>query len=269
MAKPVLFTDLDGTLLDVETYSPGPAAQEVRRLVEAQVPIVFCSAKTRAEQEAIRHELAIPDPFIVENGGAIFVPDGYFADMPPDALQTEGYLVIEIGIPYLAIRDRLRQAARQAGIEVRGYGDMGLEEVAELIGLDPEAAARAKKREYDESFVITSAGHEEEERLRRHAAELGLNIFHGGRMLDAMGPNDKGKAVKILVGLFERNWGPIQSIGIGDSPNDIPMLQVVETPVLVQRPDGMWAEVMVDGLQRIEGVGPIGWQRAVKTLLEV
>jgi len=76
--KPVIFTDLDGTLLELETYSYAKALPSINYLRKKGIPIVFCSAKTRAEQEVYRKELQINDPFIVENGGAVFVFQGYF-----------------------------------------------------------------------------------------------------------------------------------------------------------------------------------------------
>lgn len=70
----VVFTDLDGTLLDHHTYSWQPAAPTVERLKRLGVPLVLASSKTRAEMVALRHELGIADPFVVENGAAIYVP---------------------------------------------------------------------------------------------------------------------------------------------------------------------------------------------------
>jgi predicted mannosyl-3-phosphoglycerate phosphatase (HAD superfamily) len=86
MSHPVIFTDIDGTLLELETYSYAASADAVARLVQAGVPVVLCSSKTRAEQEPLRHALNIADPFIVENGSAIIAPPGYFDfDLDGDA----------------------------------------------------------------------------------------------------------------------------------------------------------------------------------------
>ena len=74
----VIFTDLDGTLLDRQTYSWEQAASAINWVKERRIPLVFCSSKTRVEQEVIQAELNIAEPFIVENGSAIFFPEGYF-----------------------------------------------------------------------------------------------------------------------------------------------------------------------------------------------
>src|SRR2546423_300740 len=70
----VVFTDLDGTLLDAETYRYDAARQGLDRLREHAIPLIICTSKTRAEVEPLRNELGNTDPFIVENGGALYVP---------------------------------------------------------------------------------------------------------------------------------------------------------------------------------------------------
>lgn len=266
MSKLVVFTDLDGTLLDPATYSYQKALPYIERLRQKRIPIVFCSAKTRAEQEVYRCELGIPDPFIVENGGAIFIPQGYFPfNFDCDRIQG-GYHVIELGISYSEIRRILEQIRAKVGLDFKGFGDMSAEEVAEDAGLDLEAARRAKLREYDETLKL-AATPEEVEKLLKAIKEAGLNCAHGGRYLDVMGANDKGRAVGILGDLFSRKLGQIETVGIGDSLNDLPMLAAVDIPILVQKPAGRWEEMDLPRLGRIEGIGPEGWNRAIERII--
>ena len=53
---------------------------------------------------------------------------------------------------------------------------------------------------------------------------------------------------------------------IGDSPNDASMLEVVDLPFLVQRPDESWADMDIPGMRRVEGVGPAGFSVVVQLL---
>ena len=83
----LVFTDLDGTLLDHESYSFEPALPALAVLKEKNIPLVLCTSKTRAEIELFRIQLKNIHPFISENGGAIFVPKGnYF----PQSLTLPG-----------------------------------------------------------------------------------------------------------------------------------------------------------------------------------
>ena len=55
----LIFTDLDGTLLDIHTYDWQPAAAWLERLQDKQVPVILCSSKTAAEMLDIQQELGL------------------------------------------------------------------------------------------------------------------------------------------------------------------------------------------------------------------
>jgi mannosyl-3-phosphoglycerate phosphatase len=266
-SKPVIFTDLDGTLLELETYSYAKALPSINYLRKQGIPIVFCSAKTRAEQEVYRKELQIGDPFIVENGGAVFVSQGYFPFDFEYHKVTDDYQVIELGIPYQQIRRVLSQVRDDTRVNFRGFGDMSAQEVASLTSLDLEAAQRAKAREYDETLNLEGTP-DEINRVLNAIRKAGLNYTSGGRYYAVTGPNDKGKATRILIDLFNRKSGQTKTIAIGDSPNDLPMLSAVDIPVLVQKPGGTWEEIDILRLHRVEGIGPEGWAKAVEEIIK-
>lgn len=263
--KLVIFTDLDGTLLDRESYSYEKALPTIDYLRKEGIPIVFCSAKTRAEQEVYRKKLGIADPFIVENGGAVFINQNYFPFSFDFHKIQDGYQVIELGIPYHEIRQILEQLSIAIRVNIRGFGDMSAEEVATETGLNREAAQLAKQREYDETLVLEGTP-QEIDRVLQAIAAAGLNYASGGRYYDIAGTNDKGRATRILIDLFNKKFGQVRTIAIGDSPNDLPMLSAVEIPVLVQQPGGIWEEMDLPLLHRVEGVGPEGWVKAIEEI---
>ena len=266
-SKLVIFTDLDGTLLDRLTYSYASVAPALELLRQKKIPVVFCSAKTRAEQEVYRRELGIGDPFIVENGGAIFIPHGYFPFSFDYDRTLGGYFVIEIGMPYQQVRLILEKTRTKIGIDFKGFGDMSPEEIAKETGLDLDMARRAKEREYDETVKLEGK-RETIERVMDAIEKAGLNYVHGGTYYALMGGNDKGKAVAILTELFRRKLGEIQTIGIGDSLNDRPLLSTVDIPILVKKPEGQWEEMGLPRLRRVEGIGPLGWRQAIEEFIE-
>ena len=262
----VIITDLDGTLLDHASYSYAPAMPALELLRRKKIPLVFCSAKTRAEQEAYRKEIEICEPFIVENGGAIFIPQGYFPFGFDYHKTTDTDFVIELGTPYQKVRRLLERIRSQLGIDFRGFGDMSPEEVARETGLNLEAARRAKRREYDETLKLDGTPREIE-RVLSAIEEVGLNYAYGGSYYDVMGANDKGRAATILIELFRRRLGEFRAIGLGDSVNDLPLLTVVDIPILVEKPEGRWEEVDLPMLRRVEGIGPVGWRQAIEELI--
>ena len=244
-APTVVVTDLDGTLLDHDTYQAGPAADAVTALQDAGVMVVCCSAKTRTEQQVHRRQLGIDGPYIVENGAAVRGDDGV-------ALKV-------LGLAYADVRARLARAARRLGVTVHGFADMSLAELAERTNLSHDAARLAKAREHTEAFVV--AGDEpDRDALTAALAGVGLKLQRGARFWTAGGVHDKGMAVGWLREWLSRDLGERPRLyGLGDSYNDTAMLAAVDVPFLVQRPDGTWADLPVDALERLDGIGPAGW----------
>ncbi len=264
----VILTDLDGTLLDYDTYSCEEVAPVVAGLNRAAVPIIFCSSKTWAEQDIYRHRLGIKDPFIIEDGGAIFVEPGYFPFPYDYHREVGGYQVIELGIPYKEIRLILGRIKHESGLIMRGFGDMDAAEISRITGLDPESAELARWRSYEETLVLKGSATEIRTILGR-IEEAGLTWSRGTRFYGVSGGSNKGRATRRLLSLFHKKLGNIKSIGIGDSFNDLPMLAEVDMPVLVEKATGGWLKTHLHNVIRANGVGPRGWVWAVKELVAV
>jgi mannosyl-3-phosphoglycerate phosphatase len=265
----VVFTDLDETLLERGTYSFEPALPALRALADREVPVVIVTSKTKAEVDVYGSRLDNEHPFVVENGGGIFIPEGYFNIPHKAAIESisdpgmEGYDVITIGTPYPALRKAMEQL-RALGFDVRGFGDMDAEEISVVTALPVEEAARAKLRHFDEPFMFDG----DAEALAAAVRELGLHLTQG-RLYHLLGENDKGKAVEILKKLYREELGDVAFIALGDSPTDEPMLRRVDYPVLVQKDDGTYDDrVSVPNLVRAPAPGPEGWNRAVLELLD-
>ena len=264
----VIFTDLDGTLLDPFTYSYVAAIPLVARLRNKGIPIIFCSSKTQAEQEVYRRKLGIGEPFIVEDGGAIFIKQGYFSFPYEYHRIVHSYHVIELGMPYREIREKLEEISEKNNLTITGFGDMDAADIANLTGLPVKSAKLARKREYEETLNLEGTEREIKFILNK-IEEAGLKWSKGGRFYSVSHGSDKGKATKIVTGLFEKKLGKIKTIGIGDSFNDVAMLSQVDFPVLVQKPGNYWEEINLQNLYRVSGVGPQGWIRAIEELTGV
>jgi len=248
----IIFTDLDGTLLD-ENYSYKEALPVLKILRKRRVPIIFCSAKTKAEQEVIRKEMKLDHPFIVENGSAIYIPKGYFGKKVGEV--RDKYEVILLGTEVGNIRKEIERLKKN--YKVKGYGDMTDKEVAEITGLDLESAKLAKKREFGETLIEV-----EEEVLKKLKKKF--NVVKGGKFIQVFGKGaDKGKAVKILSDIY-RDFGTITTIGIGNAQNDEKMLEVVDIPAIVKNPDGSWANLKIDKIYKAARIGPAGWVEIIK-----
>jgi len=289
MSKLVIFTDLDGTLLHPKTYSFEAAMPALTLIKEKEIPLILCSSKTRAEIEVYRRRLDNSHPFISENGGGIFEPAGYFSTHQkrgqttifPSPLKGEGqglpsnvsiggegekYETIILGKHYNEIRRVFIKLREEMNVPVKGFGDMSAKEIAALTGLTLTEAKLAKEREFDEPFLFE----EGERRIQEFLKTIEVAGFHWtqGRFYHILGDNDKGKAVKILKDFYKRDYGRIKTIGIGDSFNDLPLLRVVNYPVLIPKEDGSYEpRVKLRNIRKANKTGPEGWNEAVVELI--
>lgn len=268
----VLFTDLDGTLLDHTTYRWTRARPALSLLRCRGCPLIIVTSKTRAEVLPVLADLKLKEPFVVENGGAIYLPRGYFPFRVEGAERVgRDWERVPLGAKRTRLVRVLAKAARQACVRVRGFAEMDSREIAALTGLSVTEARRAMQREFDEPFVLSSAGQDPWQSLRKEIEQSGLQAMRGSRFFHILGANDKGAAVRRLIAWFRRALGRnMRSVGLGDSPNDIPMLRAVDLPIVVARPGGRYDRetlAAVPGARRAGGVGPIGWDRAVRKLL--
>jgi len=270
-SQPIIFTDLDGTLLDHRTYAFTAALAALKFVKQRKIPLVLCSSKTRAEIEYWREKLENSHPFISENGGGIFIPKSTFPRDDIDVVwpRTETisrYSALLLGTPYAALREAL-EALRSEGFAVQGFGDMSASQIAEMTGLSVKGAKLAKRREFDEPFVFRG-DQEELNALLESIQTKGLRSAEG-RLYHLMGDNDKGSAVDILSRLYEQRFGEIVTMALGDSPVDFPMLERVDYPVLVRNHRGEHDQrIELPKLIRVEGIGPEGWNKAVLMLLQ-
>jgi mannosyl-3-phosphoglycerate synthase len=266
ITRKIVYTDLDGTLLHPVSYSYTAALEALRGLQSQKIPTVFCSAKTRSEQLFYRQELEVHDPFIVENGGAIFIPKDYFRFPFTYDRIIDDYYLIELGVPYTEIRQRLKLAAEESGKEILSFGDMTVEEIARHADLSLKMAQLAKERECSETIILPGTRREIEVMLD-FIRKQGLHVVFGGRFFEANQGADKGKAVQILNELFKLNYGQIETFGIGDTENDVPMLNKVDHPLVVQNEQRRWNKINTSRAIRVRGVGPEGFARAVSELI--
>ncbi len=265
----LIVTDLDGTLLDRDTYSFAEVKPALELIERRKAPLVLCTSKTRAEVEFWRRSLDNSDPFIVENGGALFVPGKAQAGLAAAATlrggYSEGYFVWEFGTPYSNLVATLREVSRESHCPVRGFYDMTIKEVADQCQMAPDEAALAKEREYDEPFVILTP--DRAQYLLAAIEERGLHWTRGDRFCHITGSSDKGKAVRVLIELYSQAAPRLFTIGLGDGLNDAAFLNVVDVAILIRSPFIYQLMARVPRGVVTESSGPKGWNDAVLRIL--
>lgn len=265
MKKLIVFTDLDGTLLDHETYSWEAARPAIERLRALGYPLIFNSSKTRAEMQKLREQMDNPHPFICENGSAIAIPAGYFAYR--ESVHED---IVYLGASYADIIETLSALREQFGYEFIGFNDASTAQIADMTQLDLESATRARQRDASEPIKWLDSD-EALERLNAQLQPHGLSMIKGGRFYSVMGRCSKGDAIAWLIDAYRREEPDTDwiSVGLGDSRNDLPMLEVVDYPVLIPNPHGAApATDTLNHLTQPDQPGPAGWNAALLELIE-
>jgi mannosyl-3-phosphoglycerate phosphatase len=269
----IVLTDLDGTLLDYETYEWHAARPALARLAAESVPVILCTSKTRAEVIALRLEMGIRHPFIVENGGAIVVPAGTFPfslDAPSSTPRTDARdEIVGIGTPRAQLVRALTDASRESGVAVCGFADLEPWALSSATGLSLADARLALAREWDEPFLIAdSSGAEDVERLRRAIEARGFRCTEGGRFHHITGASDKGVAAHRLLGWYRRLSPALRVLALGDAPNDLPLLSAAADAVIVNGPRAADLAALLPSARVRQREGPAGWNEAVLAWLD-
>jgi len=264
----IIFTDLDGTFLNQDDYQYQAAIPMVEKLKKQKIPIVPVTSKTRQEVETLRGDLDLKDPFIVENGSGAFVPIDNDRFAIPDRDVKEYYLEL-FGCDYGKAREGLKQVGESLGEDLRGFADLSDEELQQLTGLSLDEVKQAKTREFTEPFLTPR--NISPEKLRATVTNFGFRVVVGDRFSHLIWKDaGKGKAAKWLEQqyLIKSGIDKVVTVGLGNSPNDLDMLEVVDYPIIVPGKNGPHSGLVGRGWEVASAPGSQGWAIAVETIYD-
>ena len=259
--KTIIFTDLDGTLLNHDNYSFNEAKEAIDFLKKKDIPIIFTTSKTKIEVEILQKKVGIKEPFITENGAAIFFPKDYKNFDLSFLKEHEDYRIVQLGKTYAQILNFYNQYKKEFGMF--GFSEMNEQEVSYYTGLDEKGSKLAKNRDFTEPFLLEKPAILEN--LKNLALTYKIKITKGGRFYHLIGEKqDKGIAVKEAIKVFEKLFNSeINSIALGDGPNDIVMLENVDIPIAIKAHDNSYIDENIPNLQKSSFKGPKGWNEMV------
>ncbi|EEF9690626.1 mannosyl-3-phosphoglycerate phosphatase-related protein [Salmonella enterica] len=256
----LIFTDLDGTLLNSHTFEWQPAAPWLTRLHESGVPVILCSSKTAAEMLQLQTTLNLQGlPLIAENGAVIQL-DVHWEDHP-------NYPRLIAGISHNEIRLVLHKLREKEQFKFTTFDDVDDQVISEWTGLNRAQSALTRLHEASVSLIWRDS----DERMAQfvaHLNDLGLQFVHGARfwhVLDASAGKDQ--AANWLIEAYRRQWRtrPL-TLGLGDGPNDAPLLDVMDYAVVVKGLNWEGVHLRNDDPQRVyrsQNEGPDGWREGM------
>jgi mannosyl-3-phosphoglycerate phosphatase len=249
----MVFTDLDGTLIDHDTYSWAAAKPALAALTNIKAAVVLASSKTAAEVSQLRTALGLDHwPAIVENGAGV---------LPPHVTE------VGEGNTYAALRIAINELPKAQRALFRGFGDMTVQDVTETTGLALPDAELAKQRAFSEPGQWLG----DEVQKAAFITDLqakGIIAQQGGRFLTLSFGGNKADQMRRII----ETHMPDHTVALGDALNDVQMLALADFGVVVTNPhrpplpplDGEAAGRII----RTTDAGPKGWNTAILDLLD-
>ena len=256
--RPVLvFTDLDGTLLDHETYAYDAASEALELLRNHSIPLILASSKTASEIAPLREQLGFAHcAAIVENGAGVL-------EAGQTAAQAKGN--------YQSLLDTLSKIDKRLKDQFKGFSQLSAEEIADLTSLSLADAKLAKARQYSEPGQWLG-NQRDFEKFRTVLDEQGIVVQQGGRFVSLSFGGNKADRLREICTRHANTNGAALTIALGDSHNDINMLLASDIGVIVANPHGVPIPELdgeADGrIIRTKLAGPSGWNRAVIDVLK-
>ncbi|WP_026375000.1 HAD-IIB family hydrolase [Aestuariibacter salexigens] len=266
----VIFTDMDGTLLDHDSYSHADADPLLQQLQRVDIPVIPNTSKTFAEVVELRQELHLTTPFIVENGAAIHFPKDFLPHKPTGSLWQDNHWVKQLTTRkqyWLTILEQMK--ASYAG-QFTHFSAMTIDDICDSTGLSPAQAELAAKRSFGEP-VLWLGSEQQKQRFVDQLHSKGAKTLQGGRFLHVGGDCDKGTALRWTMNEIasqrpEFTW---QSIALGDGHNDVAMLQAADVAVRIRSrhhapPDVPDHPLVITSSE----IGPTGWAETLNEFLK-
>jgi mannosyl-3-phosphoglycerate phosphatase len=256
----IVFSDLDGTLLDHDTYDWQAARPALDELKRRRVPVVLVSSKTLAELEDYRSRLGLRHPVVAENGAAMHVPDDYFPVSMTISAAT---------ITRSQLKAAYAEVKHAESFNCEAFFELGLPGIMRETGLTEQQARRANDRAASEPVLWL----DDADRATEFEGQMqarGLRCTRGGRFLHLSGDTSKAAAVRQLLSAYAQLWPgrAIMSVALGDGPNDLGMLAMTDIAVII--PGKHEHPMTLNSQNRILKPalpGPAGWNEAMLTLL--
>ena len=249
-------TDVDGTLMDHQ-YDLTPAKETIKTLQKLNIPVILCTSKTAAEVNVIRNELNLKDPYIVENGAAIY----------GDSLEKVNGKII-LGQKYEELEEILNSISNQIKYSLIPLNNLSDQDAFELTGLEGNSLTLMRDRHWSMPFL--NAPNALEKKINICCEKYNVQIFRGNRMSHLLSINsDKGKAIYSLK-KYSSNSN-IKIIGLGDSPNDLPLLINSDFRIVIPSKNGPNLKLL-DRLKDYEYIlakepNGYGWKNEINKLL--
>lgn len=249
---PVVFSDIDGTILDYTTYSYTLSLPAIQKLVGRGIPLVLVSSKTYAEMLKLNKTLSLPYPFIFENGAGIAHPDGSYTISGKSTNQLAQY----------------KPVIEQVCGNVQWADSLSLQELSAYTGLSTKEVKDMMTRMA--SVLYIAPGPLDIEKINKKLAQYGIAITTGGRFFTVIDSTvTKGNAVQVIQRMYREKYATIYTYAIGDGINDTDMFTVVDEAYFVGRKNlRKTIKKLCPAIHKTKKTGPGGFSEVIDIIVK-
>ncbi len=270
--KFLIFSDLDGTFLNHNTYSYGTLKNYINNL-DLEFELIFVTSKTFEEILEIQNKLNINHPFIAENGACIFFPPGYLkltGNIQENFFIHKQYYCYKISnLKSLDLINSFSNLKKK--YKFCFYSELGNESLCELTNLKLREAKNSKNRLFTNPIFWKDTN----EKLLNFKSDVmkinkGLKILKGGRFLHISDNYNKAKAVKNFIKTIKSiSNDRFLTVSLGDSENDICMLESTDYSCIVKRKANKISLKKKDNIYFSKTEAPDGWRESLEFVIRM
>ena len=260
----MIFTDLDGSLLNHDNFDFKKIKIFILQCLSIGIKIIPNSSKTKKEIDFFCDQLGERLPYIVENGSAIHNLDIVSSDFK----EVNNSLVFSRTVEEI-LEIIIKEVPKNLIDKCSFIKDMNRKMQKEILGLSEAFLPLALERDYSIPFTFSGSDHTINE-FKLILERLDLKLHEGGRVFNISDNCSKGSAMKTLVSKIKKDisLNPY-IIVVGDSPNDISMLEEANQPCVVPLPNKCnLKDLKFNNILRAKQCAPEGWEEVIRLSLK-
>ena len=263
----VFFSDIDGTIINNNSFCYGKNIHVIKELLEAHHYVIFNSSKTFNEIDYMLKSENLSIPFICETGGGIYCPKEFF-----ESTQKEraGYDIIFESVRQSTFNAQIKDTlTKEFKNEIVFFDELSLKMREKFSGLSGDDLERASNRDFSILFKWHN-NNEELIKLKSILEDFNLTVIKGGRFFHICSDFNKYSAMQLIMSKIN-NANPkkiFKTVGLGDSSNDIDMLNQTDYRCIVQSTNNI---SLIAGLSNKNFIlsstpAPEGWQECIENI---
>ena len=208
----VLYIAVD-TLIPLRKNSLHGLDEFTATLDHEAIPAVWLTSRSRLQFDEARRKHGHTQPFIAEDGCAVYLPEGYFHLTPvSDASRTRKASTVRLGrftcIPVAealpAASEALQTLSQDTGVPVVTLRSLSPRELAQNTGLPQREAELARQRDFDEIFFFAGVSDEEVAAFLAEGRNRNLQFRQHGVLWSAAIGASVQRCIRELAKLYDR-----------------------------------------------------------------